>query len=110
MGAECLVVRETAHIALLADAITSVQLFVDVFVSVYALLILVYIILSWVRVPYSLWMSRIQQFLRDVCEPYLGLFRRVIPPLGALDLSPIVAILFLFIVGRLVVALIGRLH
>jgi uncharacterized protein YggT (Ycf19 family) len=105
-----LLVGETAQIAVLADAITSVQLFVDVFVSVYGLIIFVYIILSWVRLPYSVWTSRIQQFLRDVCEPYLGLFRRVLPPLGPLDLSPIIAILVLFLAERVIVALLDRFH
>ena len=75
-----------------------------------SLLILIYIILSWVRLPYSIWLSRIQQFLRDVVEPYLGLFRRILPPLGAFDLSPIVAIFVLFLVERLIVGLLGRFH
>jgi uncharacterized protein YggT (Ycf19 family) len=42
-------------------------------------------------------------FLRDVCEPYLRLFRRFIPMIGPLDISPIVALLALQIVGNLVV-------
>jgi YggT family protein len=99
-----------AIFVLLADAIDSAQLFIEVFASVYGLLILIYIILSWVRLPYSLWLNRIQQFLRDVVEPYLGLFRRILPPLGPLDLSPIVAIFVLFLVERLVVGLLGRFH
>ena len=62
--------------ALLLDAVTSVQQFVDIFVGVYVLLILAYILMSWVRLPYSLWLNRIQRFLYDVCDPYLRLFRR----------------------------------
>ena len=46
-------------------------------------------------------------FLRDVCEPYLSLFRRFIPPLGPLDLSPVIAIFLLQLVGRLVANLIA---
>ncbi len=42
-------------------------------------------------------------FLRDVCEPYLRIFRRVIPPLGMFDFSPIVAIFVLIFVDRIVV-------
>lgn len=99
-----------AIVVLLADAIHSAQLFIEVFASVYGLLILIYIILSWVRLPYSIWLNRMQQFLRDVVEPYLGLFRRLLPPLGALDLSPIVAIFVLFLVERLIVGLLGRFH
>ena len=99
-----------ASLVLLADAVTSVQRFVQVFVLVYGLVIFAYILSSWFRLPYSVWMSRIQGFLRDVCEPYLSLFRRVIPPLGPLDLSPIVAIFALYIAGWVVVYLLGMLH
>ena len=92
----------------LADAISSIESFVHVFILVYILLIFGYIITSWVRLPYSPWLNRIQRFLYDVCEPYLRLFRRVIPPLGPLDLSPIAAVFALYLLGMLVNALIGR--
>jgi uncharacterized protein YggT (Ycf19 family) len=49
-----------------------------------------------------------RQFLYDVCEPYLRIFRRVIPPLGPLDLSPIVGVIALYVLERLVNTLIGR--
>jgi uncharacterized protein YggT (Ycf19 family) len=42
------------------------------------------------------------RFLHDVCDPYLRLFRRILPPLGPLDLSPIVAVIALVVVERLV--------
>ena len=58
------------------------------------------------RVPYSRASSAILGFLRDVCEPYLSIFRRFIPPIGPLDISPIVAVLVLQIVGGLIVVLI----
>jgi uncharacterized protein YggT (Ycf19 family) len=79
-----------ASFGLLLDAVENVQTFVTVFIIVYALLIFAYILTSWIRVPYS--MSGVQRFLYDVCEPYLRLFRRVLPPIGPLDLSPMVAI------------------
>jgi len=60
---------------------------------------------SWVRLPYSPWLRRMQDFLRDVCEPYLRLFRRVLPALGPLDLSPIVAVISLVILMRVVDAI-----
>jgi uncharacterized protein YggT (Ycf19 family) len=60
--------------------------------------------------PYSVWLNRIQRFLYDVCEPYLKIFRRIIPPLGPLDLSPIIAIFALYLILRLVIALLHRLH
>ncbi len=94
----------------LADAIDAVANFVNVFISVYILLIFAYILTSWIRLPYSVWMSRIQRFLYDVCEPYLRIFRRILPPLGPLDLSPIVAIFSLFIINRLIQALLDQLH
>jgi uncharacterized protein YggT (Ycf19 family) len=97
-------------VALLYDAIDSVQSFVSVFVYIYTLLILAYIVMSWVRLPYSPWLNRIQRFLYDVCEPYLRLFRRILPTVGPLDLSPIVGVVVLVILGRVVNALLGRLH
>ncbi len=86
----------------LFDAVSSANRFVDDFIYVYILLIFIYILFSWVRVPYSPWLRRIQDFLREVCEPYLRLFRRIIPPFGPLDLSPVVAILVLFLLMRVV--------
>jgi YggT family protein len=79
---------------------------------VYTLLIIAYILSSLFfafggRVPYSRWSNAILGFLRDVCEPYLSIFRRFIPPLGPLDLSPVIAIFLLQIVGRLVANLIA---
>jgi YggT family protein len=94
---------------LLADAASSVERFVDVFVGVYILLVFAYVLLSWIRLPYSSFVERVRRFLFDICDPYLRLFRRFIPPLGPLDLSPIVAIFALIILQRLVNALIGRI-
>jgi YggT family protein len=99
-----------AGVSLLGDAISSVELFIEVFVSVYGLLLLVYIILSWIQLPYSPWSARIQQFLRDVCEPYLAIFRRFIPPLGPVDLSPMIGIAFLLIFEQVVVNVLDRFH
>ncbi len=96
--------------AVLLDAVSSIQRFVDVFITVYIVLIFAYILMSWVRIPYSPWLNRIQRFLYDVCEPYLRIFRRVIPPLGPLDISPIVAIFALVLAGRLIVTALERLH
>ena len=54
-----------------------VERFVDVFIDVYTLAILAYILTSWVQLPYSL--RPVQRFLYDVCEPYLRLWRRLLP-------------------------------
>ena len=64
---------------------------------VYTILIVAYILSSMFfqvggRLPYSRALNAVMGFLRDVCEPLLRIFRRVIPPLGPLDLSPMVAI------------------
>jgi YggT family protein len=99
-----------AIFGLLADAIDSVEQFVTVFIGVYILLIFAYIITSWIRLPYSPWLNRIQRFLYDVCEPYLRLFRRILPPLGPLDLSPIVAVFFLGLVRYAVLLLLDQLR
>ena len=73
---------------------------------VYTLLIIAYILSSLFfafggRLPYARWSSALLGFLRDVCEPFLSIFRRFIPAIGPLDLSPLVAILLLNIVGSL---------
>jgi YggT family protein len=100
----------TAPLALLADTIDSIENFVHVFIGVYVLLIFAYIITSWIRLPYSAWLNRIQRFLYDVCEPYLRIFRRILPSLGPLDLSPILAIVSLGIIDRLVGELLQQLR
>ena len=58
------------------------------------------------RVPYSRWSDAVLGFLRDVCEPYLRIFRRFIPMIGPLDISPIVALIVLSLVGSIVEGLI----
>ena len=98
-----------ASIALLADTASSLQSFVNVFVGIYVLLIFVYILMSWVQIPYSRTISAVQQFLDEVCRPYLNLFRGRLPTLGPLDLSPIVAVFVLLVAAGLVNYLIGAL-
>jgi uncharacterized protein YggT (Ycf19 family) len=97
-----------ASSTLLLDAVDSLQTFVRVFITVYAILIFAYILTSWFRLPYSL--NRVQRFLYDVCEPYLRIFRRILPPLGPLDLSPIVAVFALFGIEILIDRLLELLH
>ena len=85
--------------------------FLQALILVYVLLIIAYILLNLAfsfgfRPAYSRAFDAVVQFLRETVEPYLSIFRRFIPPLGPLDLSPIVAILVLQIVGGLVVSVI----
>ena len=88
------------------DAVSSVTTFIWAFTLVYSLAIIAYILTSWVRLPYSPTLNRIQRFLYDVCEPYLRLFRRILPSPGGFDLSPIVALIVLGIVSSIVIRLI----
>jgi YggT family protein len=62
--------------------------------SIYVLLLFVRIIFSWGMVSYR---NRIMRFLVDVTEPFLGPLRRMIPPVGRFDISPLIAFLILFL-------------
>jgi uncharacterized protein YggT (Ycf19 family) len=90
------------------DAVSSVTTFLYVFTFVYTLTIFAYILTSWVRLPYSPTLNRIQRFLYDVCEPYLRLFRRFLPSFGGLDLSPMLGVIVLWILEQIVVRLIDN--
>jgi YggT family protein len=94
----------------LGDAVSSVEAFVHVFITLYGIVLLAYILMSWIRLPYSPTLERIQRFLYDVSEPYLRLFRRLIPMAGSLDLSPIVAFLALGVVDQLVVWILNHFN
>jgi YggT family protein len=67
------------------------SLLVDV-INVYYYALIIYILLSWFPNART---SRIGQFFARICEPYLEPFRKIIPPLGMIDISPIVAIFVL---------------
>jgi YggT family protein len=99
-----------AMLGLLYDVIDGVESFAQVFIYVYSLLILAYIITMWVRLPYSVWLNRIQRFLYDVCDPYLRLWRRILPTFGPLDLSPMVGVAALYIFLRIILSILDRLH
>ena len=71
------------------------------FVDVYTILLIAWIVSLWVRLPYNVWIGRIRTFLDDTVSPYVGLFRRFIPMVGPLDLSPMVAIIALQIAERI---------
>ena len=90
------------------DTVTQVERFLGVFVGVYVLVILLYVLTSWIQLPYSL--RPVQRFLYDVCEPYLRLWRRLLPMAGPFDLSPMAAVIALIVAERIVVALLDRLH
>jgi YggT family protein len=82
-------------------------------IYVYTILIIVHIVVqlffaAGLRPPYSRATNSVLQFLRDTCEPYLRLFRRIIPSFGGIDFSPLLAIITLQIVNSLLVR--GLIH
>ena len=96
----------------LAITRTDIAQYVDAVFYVYILIIFVYLLSNLMfgmglRVPYSRWSDAILNFLRDVSEPYLRIFRRIIPTIGMFDFSPIVAILVLYILRAVISGLIN---
>lgn len=77
---------------LLTDSITR-------FLQIYLFLIIVRIALTWF--PTVNWMNQVSSFLSPITDPYLNIFRSFIPPIGGLDLSPMLAIFVLQIVAGL---------
>lgn len=82
--------------------------YVDALFLVYIILIFVRILLTWIpRLPYNPILHSIVSFVHDVTDPYLRLFRRIVPPVGgsgfALDLSPIIGIIVLYVARALIV-------
>jgi YggT family protein len=95
---------------MLIEALTrsNVADYVAALFEVYIVLIFLYILLNLLfsfgmKLPYARWSDVVLNFLRDVSEPYLRLFRKFIPPVGAFDFSPMIAIILLFIVQSLIV-------
>ena len=94
-----------------ASARQEIADFVSAFVTVYVIVIIAWVVLSFifalgVRMPYSRWTNAVLDFLRDTANPWLNLFRRLPLRVGPLDLTPIVAIIVLQILGGIVVGLI----
>jgi YggT family protein len=91
-------------------AITRVDVadYLQTLLYVYIVLIFVRILLTWIpRIPYNRVLNAVITFINDVTDPYLNLFRRILPPVrigpGALDLSPTVGIIVLIVVGGIIV-------
>ena len=95
-------------ILVLATARDTVANYLQALIYVYSIIIFAYVLTSLifslgVRVPYARWSDALLSFLRDVSEPYLRIFRRFLPMLGPIDISPIVGIVVLQIVGAIIV-------
>jgi YggT family protein len=85
--------------------------YVSALFLVYIILIFLNILISWVpRMPYNRALRAVLDFVKETTDPYLNLFRRFLPPVGgggfALDLSPILGVLLLFVARAIVVGLI----
>jgi YggT family protein len=93
---------------IIASARTDIAGYLSTLIYIYTLLIIVYIVVqllftAGIRPSYSRTTDRVLGFLRDVVEPFLRIFRRLAPRLGGLDLSPMLAIITLYIVNIVVV-------
>ena len=98
---------------ILASARTEVAGYLSTLVYVYVLLIICHIVVqllfaAGLRPPYSRATDAVLGFLRDICEPFLRIFRRVLPSFGGIDFSPIVAIVVLEVVNSVVIQ--GLIH
>ena len=92
-----------------ASARSEIADFVSALVTVYVIVIIAWVLVSFifsmgVRVPYSRWLNAVLDFLRDTATPWLNLFRRLPLRIGPLDLTPIVAIIALQLLGGIVVS------
>jgi YggT family protein len=86
--------------------------YIQTLVIVYVILIFIRVIMSYfTRIPYNLWLDRVLTFVRDVTDPYLNMWRRILPmaKLGpaAIDLSPMVGTIVLIVVGNIVAGIIA---
>ena len=77
--------------------------FISILSQVLSMAILARVLLSWVP---SLQQSRLGRFIYEITEPILGPIRRLIPPLGMLDLSPFVAMVLIQVLAQLLQRLI----
>ena len=81
-----------------------IETWVQAFADVYTILIIAWLISSWVRLPYNVWIGRARTFLDDTVSPYVGIFRRWLPMFGPLDLSPMLALIVLQVVERILIS------
>ena len=98
---------------ILASARTDIAEYLSTLIYVYTLLIILYIVIQLLfsvglRPPYSRVTDIVMGFLRDICEPFLRIFRRLIPSFVGIDLSPLLAIITLEILNGVVVQ--GLIH
>lgn len=74
--------------------------------NAYTTIIFVYVIMSWLPNTESGIIGDVYRILGTICDPYLDLFKRLIPPIGGVvDITPIIALLVLQFVVRLIVGI-----
>lgn len=74
-------------------------------IDLYSIVIVVYVLMSWIP-QMSGWVADLNEILGKICDPYLDLFKKVIPPVGGIDFSPIAAIIVLQLIIWLIRVLI----
>jgi YggT family protein len=84
--------------------------FIQSFCYVYALFIVLHVILGMLQVTYSPWLGRLRALTYDTVDPFLNLFRRVLPSMGAFDLSPMIAIFAVLIGGQILQVIVGSFN
>jgi YggT family protein len=96
---------------LLASARTTIADYLRTLIEVYIVLIFIRILMSWFpRIPYNRWLAAFLNFVTEVTDPFLNIFRRVIPAArvgpAAIDFSPMIAVIVLILLGGVVTNLI----
>lgn len=66
-------------------------------IQIYSVLLIIYILMSWIPSSRE---TKFGRLLEKIAEPYLGFFRKFIPPLGMIDISPIVGLFALNLISR----------
>jgi YggT family protein len=86
-------------------AVDLIESFVIAFSDLFILVILLYIVMLWLRLPYNVWIDRVRTYAADTALPWLSLFRRFMPMVGGLDLSPMVATLAIYGIQQILLSI-----
>ncbi len=82
----------------MVDSMSSIASSLSIFLWIYSMMLIVRVLLTWF--PTINWSTPPFSILSELTDPYLNLFRRIIPPIGGFDLSPILALFVLQFVSR----------
>jgi YggT family protein len=84
--------------------VDTLDTFVRSFVQIYVLLILVWVVLGYFRLPFNVWVFRVRRFLDETVQPYVGAWRKILPMFGPLDLSPMIGVIALLAGEQIVIS------